>query len=86
MEKIVLVLTRKHDQKIVIGDDIVITVREIRSDSVRQGVDAPVGVMLQRGEIVAAVMDSSISATHAGTDLPDIIRDQLVGARTERPT
>jgi carbon storage regulator len=75
--KIVLVLTRKPDQKIVIGDDIVITVLEIRSDSVRLGIDAPVGVKIQRDEIVAAVMASNISATHAGADSPDIIKDQL---------
>jgi carbon storage regulator len=75
--KIVLVLTRKLDQKIVIGDDIVITVLDIRNDAVRLGIDAPVGVKIQRDEIIAAVMASNISATHAGADSPDIIKDQL---------
>ncbi|WEO78995.1 carbon storage regulator [Cryobacterium sp. SO2] len=36
-----LVLTRKQGEKILIGDDIVITVLEVRGDSIRLGVDAP---------------------------------------------
>lgn len=73
----VLVLTRKLDQKIVIGDDIVITVLDIRNDSIRLGIDAPVGVKIQRSEVIAAVMAANISATHAGNDSPDLIREQL---------
>ena len=36
-----LVLTRRTDQRIVIGDDIVITVLEVKGDTVRLGIDAP---------------------------------------------
>lgn len=73
----VLVLTRKLDQKIVIGDGIVVTVLDIRNDSVRLGIDAPVGVKIQRSEVIAAVMAANISATHAGADSDDVIKEQL---------
>jgi carbon storage regulator len=73
----VLVLTRKLDQKIVIGDGIVLTVLDIRNDSVRLGIDAPMGVKIQRSEVIAAVMAANISATHAGADSSEVIREQL---------
>jgi len=73
----VLVLTRKLTQKIVIGDGIVVTVLDINKDSVRLGIDAPVGVKIQRDEIAAAVMAANVSATHAGVNSPDLIKGEL---------
>jgi carbon storage regulator len=49
-----LVLTRKSSQSIVIGDDIVITILEIRGDQIRVGITAPREVPVYREEIVAA--------------------------------
>ena len=46
-----LVLTRKLDQSIKIGDDIEITVVEVRGDQVRLGVAAPRDVTVHRREI-----------------------------------
>jgi carbon storage regulator len=47
----VLVLNRYLDQQIVIGDDIVITVLEIREDRARLGITAPAEVRVDREEI-----------------------------------
>ena len=47
-----LVLTRKVDEKIVIGD-IVVTVIEIRGDRVRLGIDAPRSVNIMRSELLS---------------------------------
>jgi carbon storage regulator len=47
----VLVLQRRRDEQIIIGDDIVITVVEIRSDKVRLGIDAPKETKVDRVEI-----------------------------------
>jgi carbon storage regulator len=46
-----LVLSRKKDETIVIGDNIIVTVVEIRGDKVRLGFDAPRDVTIHRREI-----------------------------------
>ena len=50
-----LVLSRKKDDVIVIGDDIRIMVIEIRGDKVRLGIDAPKDVTVHREEIYDAI-------------------------------
>ncbi len=52
-----LVLTRKPNQRINIGDDIVITVLEVRGDQVRLGIEAPRDVAVQREEIYVQIQD-----------------------------
>lgn len=46
-----LTLTRKAGQKIRIGDDIEIVVREIRGRQVRLGISAPDGLVVYREEL-----------------------------------
>lgn len=50
-----LVLSRKRDERIVIGDNIVITVVEVRGDKVRLGIDAPSEVPVHRQEVLDAL-------------------------------
>lgn len=50
-----LVLSRKRNEKIVIGDNITVYVVEIRGDKVRIGVDAPQSVVVHREEIKLAI-------------------------------
>lgn len=50
-----LVLTRHANQKIVIGEDITITVLEVRGDQVRIGIDAPREIRVHREEIADAL-------------------------------
>jgi carbon storage regulator len=64
----VLVLTRKVGERILIGDDIVITVLDSRGDGVRIGIDAPRGVKIQREEVVRAVAEANVEATRAASD------------------
>lgn len=45
-----LILTRMKDQKIKIGNDIVITVAEIKGGKVRIGIDAPRDMAISRPE------------------------------------
>jgi carbon storage regulator len=47
----VLVLTRRANQSIVIGADIVITVLEVRGDQIRIGIDAPRSIPVHREEV-----------------------------------
>jgi len=47
----VLVLTRRANQSIMIGSDVVVTVLEVRGDQVRIGIDAPRSVSVHREEV-----------------------------------
>lgn len=46
-----LVLTRRANQSIMIGADVVVTVLEVRGDQVRIGIDAPRSVSVHREEV-----------------------------------
>ena len=72
-----LVLTRKPGEKILIGDDIVITVLDTRGDSVRIGIDAPRGVKIQRDEVVRAVSEANLAASQIDTEAEDRIKRSL---------
>lgn len=50
-----LVLSRHRDESIMIGDDVVITVVDIRGDKVRLGIDAPQDIPVHREEVYAAI-------------------------------
>lgn len=50
-----LVLSRQRDQTIMIGDDIEITVVDIRGDKVRLGINAPPEVPVHRKEVYEAI-------------------------------
>lgn len=50
-----LVLSRKRNEQIVIGDKIVITIVDIRGDKVRLGVEAPAEVPVHRHEVYEAL-------------------------------
>ena len=50
-----LVLSRHRDEAIRIGDDIVITVIDIRGDKVRIGIDAPQNLSVHRQEVYEAI-------------------------------
>ena len=50
-----LVLSRQRDESIIIGDNIVITVVDIRGDKVRLGIDAPKEVPVHRREVYEAI-------------------------------
>ena len=46
-----LVLSRKCGEKIVIGDNIIVTILNIRGDKVRVGIEAPKGISIHREEV-----------------------------------
>ena len=50
-----LVLSRQRDETIMIGDDIEITVVDIRDDKVRLGINAPRDIMVHRKEVYEAI-------------------------------
>mgnify|MGYP000896337763 CR=1 FL=1 len=54
-----LVLSRKKNERIRIGDDIYITVVEIRGDKCRLGIDAPKEVAVHREEVAVAIEEEA---------------------------
>jgi carbon storage regulator len=50
-----LVLTRQRDESIVIGDNVVVTVVDIRGDKVRLGIEAPEEIPVHRQEVFEAI-------------------------------
>ena len=50
-----LVLSRHRDESIIIGDDVVITIVDIRGDKVRLGINAPQDIPVHRREVYEAI-------------------------------
>jgi len=70
-----LVLTRKPGERVLIGDDIVVVVLDVRGDGIRLGFEAPRGVKIQREEVLAAVAAQNLAAAQSGaTDAESIAR------------
>jgi carbon storage regulator len=61
----VLVLSRKKDERIVIREDIVITVIDIRGDKIRLGIEAPTDVPVHRQEVYDAIKRQQRAAPSA---------------------
>ena len=57
-----LVLTRRKNQSIVIGDQIIVTVLEVKNDQIRLGITAPRDVQVYREELLAELTDANKSA------------------------
>jgi carbon storage regulator len=85
----VLVLTRKRGERILVGDDIVITILDIKGDAIRIGVDAPSGVRIQRHEVIAAIAEANVAAAEAdsaaGDTLAALLAESLGTAKPDDP-
>jgi carbon storage regulator len=66
-----LVLSRQRDETIIIGDDIEITVVDIRGDKVRLGISAPARIAVHRKEVYEAIRRENEQAAHAASTLSD---------------
>ena len=70
-----LVLTRKTGERIAIGDNIKITVLEIKGDTVRLGIEAPRETQVYREEIFLKIQEENrLAATAAPFDPAQVSR------------
>ncbi|MCL2208717.1 MAG: carbon storage regulator CsrA [Treponema sp.] len=67
-----LILSRKINEKVVIGDDISISIIEIRGDQVRIGIDAPKKVKVFRQEVFDAIMMENKAASKSTPVIPHL--------------
>ena len=79
-----LVLSRQRDETIMIGDEIEITVVDIRGDKVRLGISAPRQVQVHRKEVYEAIQRENTSAT--GVQVDDLsVADQNLRRHGGKP-
>lgn len=60
-----LVLSRHRDESIIIGNNIVVTIVDIRGDKVRLGIDAPTEIPVHRREVYEAIQRENQRASQA---------------------
>ena len=67
-----LILSRKLNEKVVIGDGIVLSIIEIRGDQVKLGIEAPKSVKVYRQEVYDAIQDENRLAAASALKLPTL--------------
>lgn len=72
-----LVLTRKLGEGIVIDDDIILTIVELKGGNVRIGIDAPRGKKIYRQEVYNRVVSENREAAQWDMNDLDTISDNL---------
>src|SRR5580692_9201168 len=65
-----LILTRRPGERVVIGEDVLVTVMEVSGQTVRLGIAAPEGLPIYREEIWLAVKEENRAAAAAADELP----------------
>lgn len=70
-----LVLSRQRDEAIMIGDEVEITIVDIRGDKVRLGITAPTRITVHRKEVYTAITQENEKASRIeSTDLEGLVR------------
>ena len=82
-----LVLSRQRDESIMIGDNIVITIVDIRGDKVRLGINAPSEIPVHRQEVYEAIQRENLRASRLSpSDTQGIGRMANRGTSNGQPT
>jgi carbon storage regulator len=68
-----LVLTRKLNESIMIGDSVEVTVVEVKGEQVKLGIKAPKDVKVHRKEVYVAIQSENIDASKLAVDRVDKI-------------
>jgi len=76
-----LIFTRKAGQKIRIGDDIEITVLDIRRGSVKIGIKAPKGLLVHREEVYQKIIQENLSAAQSVLSAQDQFDDMDINIK-----
>lgn len=81
-----LVLSRHRDETIMIGDDIEITVVDIKGDKVRIGINAPRDIQVHRKEVYEAIKRENTDASRVQVDDLSGADQNVRPVRRIRPT
>ena len=77
-----LVLSRRIGESVVIGNDVVVTILEVRGDIIRVGIQAPRDVPVHRQEVFEAIEEANRSAASPDSTAVNALAD-AVRRRTE---
>ena len=78
-----LVVTRKKDEKLIIGNEIEIQVLRIGRDNVRLGIKAPPHISIYRYEIYEAIKQENVSAAQSQIPDKDTVEALTRGLKTD---
>lgn len=81
-----LILTRKLGERINIGDDIIITLLEIKGSQVKLGIDAPKSIGIHRHEIYERIRQANLESSAVSDDDLSSATNflQRIGTQTEQ--
>ncbi len=72
-----LVLTRKSGEAINVGEEITVTVLEVRGNQVRLGIQAPLNVIIHRKELYEKIRSENLISSRLSVDDFKKIREKL---------
>jgi len=73
----VLVLTRRPGESIMIGEDVVVTVLDVRGDVVRVGIKAPRSVQVHREEVYRELQKANLDAASPSEHAVEVLSEML---------
>jgi carbon storage regulator len=71
-----LVLSRQRDESIIIGDNIIVTIVDIRGDKVRLGIEAPTEISVHRQEVYEAIQRENAKTDGEGRPVRQVARKE----------
>jgi carbon storage regulator len=81
----VLVLTRRPGESIMIGDEVVVTVLDVRGDVVRVGIKAPRSVQVHREEVYRELQKANREAASPSEEAVEALSEMLRSSGGPKP-
>jgi carbon storage regulator len=80
-----LILTRRVGENVIVGDDIVISVIDVRGDSVRIGIRAPRSLSVHREEVWLELQQANAQAANTSDAAIGAAVNDLLAGRKQQP-